>query len=400
MNQKKDGERVMVLLVGGRLTPNFIGVLGYKPTIIECLVSENEQGKYYDVLEVLSPLPNVKLPTQPRLVPAFDMARIMHACQQVVESHPGKEVVFNVTCATKVMALAAYEVAKQAKQPAIYVDTTHGRFLNLTQPSEQPIPIRVGLEDYLGFYGRQPRETFDFGKLSLSEDDAIAASIYMAEAGIATAETLALMRQYSRGKGRRTVRIQLRHPLESDQGEILRELNRLGLISNLEGDSEQEISYLIARDADWNFMNGTWLEVYAWHQASQCLDEQGRPLFDECGFSFEIPGPEGARKEIDVGCMFQGQLLHCSCKSEQNPFRTRHLDELRAVSSLLGGRFCSRLFVTNVYPPAEESGGWRDYQLFAQQAKDREVVLVTGEELGAIGSILKREAVKPTFWRI
>jgi len=56
--------------------------------------------------------------------------------------------------------------------------------------------------------------------------------------------------------------------------------------------------------------------------------------------------------------------------------------------------------VTNVHPPDEKSGGWQDYQSFLQQARDREIVVVTGDRLTDIGAILKREAKRPTYWRV
>ncbi|RLC73912.1 MAG: hypothetical protein DRI61_17575, partial [Chloroflexi bacterium] len=314
--------------------------------------------------------------------------------------HQGAEIIINVTCATKVMAIAAYEAARQKNCSAIYVDTAHGRFLNLTSPGEQAIPIRIGLRDYLSFYGRQPQKSFEFKNLSVSKDKAIEVANYLANAGVNALNTLIWMRKYSPGKGRRTIRAKCKRPLESNQWEVLCQLNKLGLISNLQKISETEISYLIARDHDWKFLDGTWLEVYVWHQAEKCIDEEGGPLFDECDFSIEILGKGGAKKEIDVGCIYRGQLIHCSCKSGQNPFKTRYLDELRAISSLIGGRFCTRLFITNVPRPSENSPGWKDFQSFLQQAKDREIVVVTGEELLNIGAILKREAKKPTFWRV
>jgi len=308
------------LLVGGRLTPNFIGVLGYQPDAVECLVSEDEKSKYNDVLEVLSSLPRLELPAQPRLVPAFDMQHIVGACQQVINSHPEAEILFNVTCATKVMGIAAYEVAKQAKQQAIYVDTAHARFLNLTDLNEQPMPIRIGLADYLGFYGRHPHKVFSFDKLSIPEETALDAAAYLAEAGMAAVETLALMRRQDRGKGRRSIKLKRLPGLE--QWDVLCKLNQFGLIPDLSRSPDDTVRYVIANDADWGFLDGTWLEAHVWHQATKCADGQGCPLFNECDLSMEIPTQAGARKEIDVACIYQGQLLHCSCKSEHSPFKT------------------------------------------------------------------------------
>lgn len=182
---------------------------------------------------------------------------------------------------------------------------------------------------------------------------------------------------------------------------ILQRLNQFGLITALAQKSETVFDYEIPNDANWNYLDGTWLEIFIWNQANQLVnEEEQKAFFEECAFSFEIPSKKGVKKEIDVGCIYQGQFIHCSCKSEKSPFKTSYLDEIRAVSSLVGDRFCSRLFITNAYSPDENSGGWHDYQNFLQQAKDRQIVVVTGSDLPHIAEILKKEAEKPTYWRI
>jgi hypothetical protein len=42
----------------------------------------------------------------------------------------------------------------------------------------------------------------------------------------------------------------------------------------------------------------------------------------------------------------------------------------------------------------------KDFRRFLNQAKDREIVVVTGEQLVALPDVLRREAVKPTYQRI
>jgi len=69
----------------------------------------------------------------------------------------------------------------------------------------------------------------------------------------------------------------------------------------------------------------------------------------------------------------------------------------RVTIFILGGRFASRLFVTNQFPPPETD---KDYMKFLAQAKDREIVVVTGETLPNISQILRDEALRPTYWRI
>lgn len=387
-------KRVLVLLIGGRLTPNFISVLALKPDKVVCLVSEDEQDKFKTVQEVLSPSVNVTVSSEPVVVPAFDLQQAIERCLGIVDSFSDSELIFNVTGATKIMAIGAYEVAKQRNCRAVYVNTASGQILDLIPSEAISLPIQMKLSDYLSFYNREPRCTFSFNSLSISQDQALQVCDYLAHTKYG-AEAIDLLRRNNRGSGKRTVPIKLRSSLSSELWEVLEKLNELGILSQLTKKSENEFSYQIACNEDWNFLNGTWLEAYVWHQA------QTLSLFDDCQFSFEIIGTDGVRKELDVGCIYQGQLIHCSCKSERKPFKTSHLDELSAVSHLLGGNFCTRLFVTNVNAPSEEDKNtWESYQKFLQQAKDRQIVVVTGDELPRIAQILNQQAKKPTYWRV
>jgi hypothetical protein len=236
---------VMVLLLGGRLTPNFLSILAYRPDIVECIVSEDEQSKWNDVGTFLSSILHVQLAPAPHIVHAYEMHETIQACQNIVESYPEATVIFNVTGATKIMGIAAYDFAKQAMRPAIYVDTAHGRFLNLTQLAEEPFPIRLNLTDYLNFYGRQPLHKFNFGDLSVHQEQALQASIFLASSGAEAVEAVTLLRQQNRGKGRRMITVSLKSSLHLGVWKILEQLNQLELITDLTRNSETNFSYTI-----------------------------------------------------------------------------------------------------------------------------------------------------------
>ncbi|MGB3220988.1 MAG: DUF1887 family CARF protein [Anaerolineae bacterium] len=162
-------------------------------------------------------------------------------------------------------------------------------------------------------------------------------------------------------------------------------------------------SFILRSDADFEFLKGTWLEVFVWNEARNQRTKQGLPVFDDVKFNFEIPADaSGARKEIDVGLMVGGQMIHCSCKAgSKGIWSTDHLDELRAVSSLMGGRFCSRLFITSKKSPVQGDSDWKDYQFFQKQAADRLIVVITGDKLLQVGTCLTIEAGnRPTYPRI
>ena len=392
------GRRVTVLVLGGRLTPNLVGVLALRPAAVEFIVSKDTPTRYEEAYEVLGQIADLDRSAKPQYLSAYDFVTNRDACLAVAQKHTNAEIIYDISSAPKIMGFAAYEVARFLHQRAIIVDTANGRLIDLVPPSTAPVPIEIDLAQYLACYGRRPEPTFDFKKLSVSQRQAIDAASYLATAGRAAVEAMDKLRSWSQGKGKRTIPFKKTQPLSSGARDVLRRLESFGLITNLREQPDGRVQYTILTDMDWKYLEGAWLEVYVWHQVLQCRDEQGQPMFQESqvGLSFEIPS-NGARKQIDVGYVYHGQMIHVSCKTGSKPFKTAYLDEIRAVSSLIGGRFTSRLFVTNAFPPPETDP---NYAHFLDQAKDREIVVVTGKELPEVGAILKEQALRPTYSRI
>jgi hypothetical protein len=401
---KPDGtheyNRVVVLLVGGRLTPNVIGILALRPCAVEMVVSTDTPGQCEVARKVLQTIDSVVVCDQPEFVSAYHMAECEKACQVVAERHPGTEIWFDASSCPKIMAFAGYEVARQRGQHAIIVDTTHQQVIDVTHKGAVAAAIPLTLEQYLACYGRRPRPMFDFARLSVSYEQAMQAATYLANAGPRLLRLLPRFRNWSQGKGERHIEFNRTQPLDDDQRAILRSLADLRLLAGYDERPDHRVAYTIRSDEDYNFLNGTWLEVFVRGQVARQNDAQGSPLFSECAFSLEIPS-EGACKEIDVACLYQGQLVLCSCKTEVKPFETEYLDELYAVSNLVGGEFASRIFVTNVLPPTEDDPpAHREYLRFMEQAKDRKTVVVTGDRLADVGKTLAQQATNPDYKRI
>jgi hypothetical protein len=392
-------KRVIVLILGGRLTPNLVGILALKPTTVEFIVSEDTRTRYTEIREVLKQFADLDYAAEPRYLSAYDFVANRDTCLTIAQRHVGAEVVFDVTSAPKVMGFAAYEAARFLHSRAIIVDTANGRLIDLIPPSTDFVSTDIDVVQYLACYGRRPEPTFDFTKLSVSQQQAIEAASYLATAGPAAVEAMDKLRSWGQGKGKRTIPFNKTQSLPSDVRDVLRRLESFGLIVNLqERPVDGHVQYTIQNEMDWKYLEGTWLEVYVWYQALQCRDNYGQPMFQEnqVSLSFEIPS-DGARKQIDVGYVYLGQMIHASCKTGSSPFKTVYLDEIRAVSSLIGGRFTSRLFITNAFPPSEAN---RDYENFLAQAKDREIVIVTGKELPEASANLKQQALQPKYSRI
>lgn len=391
---------VMIILTGGRSTPAVLGALTVKPRAVEFINSRDEAYRQDEIVSALRPLADVTLPTVCETIDAYDMDAAFEACASIVQRIGDGPFVINLSSGTKVMALGAYEFARQQQCPALYVDTNARRVLDLTtRQGYATVPLTV--ENYMACYRRSPVAKFNEETLSCSLEQAIELAEWLVTTGEPALTVLESIRRYGEGKGKRTCRVDKYQP----NNMALRVWQKLASLALLEriGNMEATFSFTLRSDADFEFLKGTWLELFVWHEARNQRNKEGAPVFDDALFNFEIPGDSSsARKEIDVGLMVAGQMIHCSCKAGgKEIWSTRHLDELRAVSSLIGGRFCSRVFITPKKPPAEGDGDWKSYQLFLEQARDRQIVVIAGDQLSRVGAHLAHEASnRPTYPRI
>jgi len=381
----------MVLLGGGRISPNIAGVLSLRPRVVYYLISEDQPHTYDNMRQVLDRIDWVKSDTPMISVPAHNIPAIKKACRSILEQDQRSPFVFNITCATKTMAVAAYEVAKDLGHRVIYVDSFRNRIVDWTSPEREEELIGIDLVTYLSNFGRTPQPKFKFERLSISRDNAVEAARYLAQAGTEAIKLLLLLRQT--GWRKKQPRRHLRQSLSAEQGAILSRLSAFGLIENLEMTHRGFVAYTISNPMHWNFIKGDWLEVFVFSEAQECFKRDDTPLFDDLALSLEMPTDQTVR-EIDFAGLYGWQLIWCSCKATNDPYNTDHLDEISAMTNMIGGRYCTPIYVT--------TGSKYDnkYPIFKQRAHEARIVVVTREELSGIREILQIEATKPTYPRI
>ncbi|MGQ9532513.1 MAG: Card1-like endonuclease domain-containing protein [Desulfotomaculales bacterium] len=382
-------EKVQVLLVGGRQAPNVIGVLLMQPKRVEFVVSEQEKGQLETLRAALRGVALIEgldeIGEGEKVVDGTEFEDNLMACEEIVKKYKNREVQFNITCGSKIMALAALEVARRHGCRVFYIDTRKKRIIWLGGGPAQAHPFVLTIEQYLAAYGRKPQEKRIFEDLTFSQDQACEAARILATGGLGAVGFLGRVRGL-RGPGPWEIAVSGR-----DEENVARRLADLRVI-----DFVADTGRIHVRSThDLNFFRGTWLEVFVWSEAQKQV-ENGSPFFDEVKVAVEIPSGT-ARKELDVVCIHGGQLIHCSCKTGNEAFSTEHLDELSAISGLIGGRFCSRVFITN--ERFSDSSPKRREE-FLEQATQREIVVVTGEELPNAGQILRDQALNPRFPRV
>lgn len=388
-------KKVMIMLVGGRQAPNALGILAYKPNVVGFIASRDTPQDLEKIKGFVEKIPGLNV-LEPINVDAFSLSNVRNACEQMMAQQADAEIVLNLTTGTTIMSLGGYEAAKNRRVTAIYIATAIGKIITVTGPQISGLDLVMKLEDYLAIYGRTPRERFSFSDLSVSQDAALETARFLANPG--ARECLSLMRRWNRGTNRRTINGNLNSPLNSQTENTFIRLEQLGLIESLSIRSNQ-VSYVIPCEPNWKYLDGTWLEAYCWETARSLKESSGHPVFDEVRFSLELVS-QAAVSEVDLFCLHRGRPIIASCKTEDRSFKTRYLDELQSRADMLGGKFCGKLFITNMPAPSPNTQERRDFELFLEQARMREIVVVTGDNLASLPHVLLTEATRPIYPRL
>jgi len=173
------------------------------------------------------------------------------------------------------------------------------------------------------------------------------------------------------------------------------------------GDDSGSPAYFFASKEAAQFLGtGDWLEVYVWHQTNLAR------FADDCRWGYSLVKEEhhsqtsngGKHKlylELDLAVMYHAQLVIAECKSVEKPFeidkpfrgQSGYLRDIDAVAHVLGRTYVGKVFITN------QPGKGQSYEIFKRHAHDRNIIVVTREELPKVGEILKEAAMKPRYPR-
>lgn len=375
----------LLVLIGGRQTPNVLSAQYLRPDVIAPIASREAMrpGEAWDrVKPVLEQLSRQVL--APQTVDAFDLADIRKECDQAMDRFPGAHWVCNITCATTIMSIVAYEVGKARNADVWYFDTAGRRVVVLAGQPPQGNPYRLSVAAYLQIYNRSaqsaaqpPNSWLELARqISESPDEAIVFRETLRNSGANT--------QFNGPRWLQSLN------LTTTMFQWCKQAQTAGFIGQIRNNGGRYDLEQIHSEF-WPFVDGRWLEIYAW-DAAQCAG-----CFDDCCLAVQMPAQGGsAPNQIDLAATHAASLLVAECKTEARPFRTEHLDQLRAITSMIGGSFVSALFISAC---SEQSANAQALAAFRDQARVRQIVVVTGDQLEGLPDILKREATRPTYPR-
>ncbi len=376
----------LLVLIGCRQTPNVLSAQFLRPDIIAPIASHEAMrpGEAWEkvrrVLEQLSPWV-----LEPHTVDAFDLNDIRAQCAAAMNRFPDARWVCNITCATTIMSIGAYEVGRMRNASVWYFDTAGRRVVTLAGQPPDGDPYRLSVENYLQIYNRstQPTPPPPASWVTLARQ--------MAQAPDEAIEFREILRNASADTRFTQPRRLAALSLTPTMVQWCEQAQTAGFISAIR---KHPNNYDIhqADGTFWDFVNGIWLEIYAWDAA------QRAGCFDDCRPGVKMPAQSGLSpmNQIDLAATHAASLLIAECKTEARPFRTEHLDQLRAITSMIGGSFVGALFIT---ARSRHKADVQAFKAFWEQAQVRQIVVVTGDQLDQLPDILKREAIRPTFPR-
>lgn len=131
----------MIALVGGQPLPNLIPVRHYVPESVLLVYTNETRNVFSRLKETLASTTDVyEVKTD-----SYNTVSIIEAIQNRLEQPDVKsnEFIFNLTGATKAMALAAYHVAQQRSIPFIYMESEQkqSHIYRYSWDKQQPIPM-------------------------------------------------------------------------------------------------------------------------------------------------------------------------------------------------------------------------------------------------------------------
>jgi hypothetical protein len=369
--------RVLFNLVGEQPMPSLIPILQYRPEVAVFLYSHRTASQVADVcaaLEGASGWGDVQC-LKVRIDPArfIRSAGVIH---QVLGDYPGSQCLFNLSGGTKLMALSLYRAA-QGRGDVLYVSADDECILRL-QPEaivEEPIAVQVSAALYLRAHGAgiDPARSLDVASLPPSRFE-VARHLADRALDLEGWRKALGQRRKVHPPARYPVRVSLPSPLPAEEA-IVDLLAQRGLVTR----SKRGASFLVESHDAWLFLDGGWLELYAFDVA------RGMGLFHDCRVHVGIAHPELGQNELDLIAVRGTVATICSCKTGRAPkgvAKVRLLDELEARASALGA-FCGKLLV--VSQPRRAYG-----DSFFQRAAQMGIEVVAGEDLPRLGEMLER----------
>jgi hypothetical protein len=409
--------KIQLVLIGGRSSvPNVLSVIHQKPEIIFALTSHESAEALPQFKTLIAEwLPSCKIEDLAP-VDAFNYEMIGKRFEEAYQRFPDAQWTCNITAATTVMSIAIYEQARIHNAACWYLNTAKAQVIALVGPKmsreEEKALFNLNVERYVQSYYYSlengdleerrkncEQEWLPFAQL-LGQNPLFATHLKEA--------MLAIDRSKQQRPGRHGPKHYALSALSQEAYAILKEAESFGLAQNVR--DEQGVLHFTLNYLQGSFLNGGWLELYVWNEARQVTLLEMRNLFDDCQWNHKVI-ISGVKRELDVALTYKAQLIIAECKTGDETTSSDTLYGLVAVANPLGGKFVGKILISSLLTPTDpdteqiqKDGKLREqiraHQEFLSKADHHQIVVIMGEDLPRLRSLLEQEALNPKYPRM
>jgi hypothetical protein len=400
-------KKALLILFGGRSMPNVLTIIHERPDLIVPMISQSVQhtvpllesstAKLFEGTEHA-----YNLDTS-HIVRPFDVEDVKAKCIQAVMGYPNLDWIFNITSATTLMSIGAYEAAKEllSRGESIqcwYLNTAQTLVVPVLGAGRDDKIFHIEVEQYAAAYDCR----FIPGSLEERRQDLEQKWLPLAQMIGKNPQSIDQLKialnTVGDNKPSKRTGPKLYSVAESpDMYTLLKEAERFELLADLKV-TGGSISFWLSH-LQFAFLDGAWLEAYVWDEARKV------GIFSDCRWNLKVVDgkifterDKDSRNEIDVALIYKAQLLIVECKTGgRDALSAETLDWITGVATPLGGRFVSKILVSSLSMPNETD---RSFELFRAKAESRSVFLATREDLPNIGKVLEEQAKNPKYPRI
>jgi isopentenyldiphosphate isomerase len=383
-------KRALLVVAGGRIVPDVLALYGIQPHLVVILTSIEGWKDESTFREVVASLPDHEEIGETIHVNAYDFEAAKIACIEACRPYSDTEWdwTFSMSSSPKIMGIAAYEVARQKKVPCLHIDTQHEKIVSLVEDirKKNVFPnnlFHMDVDTYMKFQQRQRKAQ---KQQELQYRRVVEQWEHIADI-LARSFDTPLFTKLMRDKAEKQ-EVTL-SPSNLACSPLIQDLIQENMIKLAEDPFGGKTCAFTSKNAARFLGKGDWLELYVWSK----VKVHQQKFADDCQWGYVIKST--AENELDVVFTHKSQLIFVECKTDENPFfqKTRYLDGINNKAAMLGGSYVTKIFVTNASKVMD------GYENFKEQAKLREIVIATGEDLPNIGNILEKEAKNPTYAR-
>lgn len=393
---------MQLITVGGRPIPNVLTIIYQKPEEIVAICSHESFVKEWPPLkqDIENLLPSSTF--KEINIDGYDLPQIRAACEDVLRDSPSANWLFNVTAATTVMSIGAYEAAKQYA-PTIsircwYLDTAGTRVIPLIGDGEKSEQVfQIEISQYAAACNCRLVSGSLEDKREFSEQSWLPFAQRLGKNPQYTAPLKDFIKSLSSKPRKEEAKVYRKLKLSDAIYEVLVLASEVGLVDDLQ--REEGFTSLKLSHIQVAFLDGAWLEAYVWDEARKLK------IFSDCQWNQKLvdskkPTDKDPKNELDVSMLYNAQLLVVECKTGDDAFDVQTLYKLDSVANTLGGHFVGRLLVTSLPEPnGKDRNKQRQFEEFKDKADERGITLVTQETLHDISSSLETRAKYPKHQR-